>query len=108
MHIGVFGSGFLATVTSACLADFGTPVTCYDDDSARIYGLAEGRVPFHEKNLQEVIRRNVRAGRLIYSTDLESFGRKASVIFLAQDSYRYIEDLAFKIAHRLAEETVLV
>ena len=35
MHIGVFGSGYLATVMSACLADFGTPVTCYDDDYAR-------------------------------------------------------------------------
>jgi UDPglucose 6-dehydrogenase len=108
MHIGVYGSGFLATVTSACLADFGTPVTCYDDDSPRIYGLAEGRVPFHEKNLQEVIRRNVRAGRLIYSTDLESFSSKSSVIFLAQDSHRYIEDVALKVASNAPEGTVLV
>jgi UDPglucose 6-dehydrogenase len=108
MQIGVYGSGYLATVISACLADFGTPVTCYDDDSARIYGLAEGRVPFHEKNLQEVMRRNVRAGRLIYSTELESFASRSSIIFLAQDSYRHIEDVALKIAPLTTDGAIIM
>ena len=48
--------------------------------------MAQGNVPFHEKNLTEVIKRNVRCGRLAYSTDIESFARKAQVIFLAEDS----------------------
>ena len=54
MHIGVYGSGYLATVISACLADFGTPVCCCHSDSSRITEVAKGDIPFYEKNLQEV------------------------------------------------------
>jgi len=71
MQIGVYGSGYLATVISACLADFGTPVCCCHTDNTRIMEIAKGNVPFFEKNLGEVIRRNVRAGRLVYSVEPE-------------------------------------
>ena len=101
MQIGVYGSGYLGTVVSACLADFGTPVTCCHPDSSRMVEMAQGNVPFFEKNLAEVIKRNVRAGRLAYSTDMESFARKAHVIFLAEDSAQHLGDLAVRIA-RLA------
>ena len=60
MHVGVYGSGYLGTVVSACLADFGTPVTCCHPDSSRMVEMAQGNVPFFEKNLKEVIKRNVR------------------------------------------------
>ena len=86
MQTGVYGSGYLGTVVSACLADFGTPVTCCHPDSSRMVEMAQGNVPFFEKNLTEVIKRNVRSGRLAYSTDMESFARKAQVIFLAEDT----------------------
>lgn len=108
MHIGVFGSGYLATVTSACLADFGTPVTCYDEDSARIYQLADGKIGFYEKNLQEVIRRNIRSGRLLYSTEAESFASKSGVIFLAQDLGRGIDEAALRIARSAPSDAILV
>src|SRR5713226_2355809 len=101
MQIGVYGSGYLGTVISGCLADFGTPVTCCHPDSSRMVEMAQGNVPFHEKNLAEVIKRNVRAGRLAYSTDMESFARKARVIFLAEDTPQHLGDLAVRIA-RLA------
>jgi len=71
MQIGVYGSGYLGTVISACLADFGTPVCCCHADDSRMVETAKGNIPFFEKNLQEVIRRNVRCGRLVYSTDLD-------------------------------------
>src|ERR1700739_3860768 len=77
MHIGVYGAGYLGTVISSCLADFGNPVTCYDADSVRIYATAQGSIPFYEKNLKDVIKRNIRAGRLIYSTELDSFAAKS-------------------------------
>jgi UDPglucose 6-dehydrogenase len=101
MQIGVYGSGYLGTVVSACLADFGTPVTCCHPDSSRMVEMARGNVPFFEKNLAEVIKRNVRSGRLAYSTDMESFARKAHVIFLAEDTAEHLGDLAIRIA-RLA------
>src|ERR1043166_6910894 len=98
MQIGVYGAGYLGTVISACLADFGTPVTCCHPDSSRMVEMAQGNVPFFEKNLTEVIRRNVRCGRLVYSTDIESFARKAQFIFLAEDSAQHIADLPLRIA----------
>src|SRR5437773_8784089 len=107
MQIGVYGSGYLGTVVSACLADFGTPVTCCHPDSSRMVEMAQGNVPFFEKNLKEVIRRNVRAGRLAYSTDIESFARKTQVIFLAEDTAESLSDIVLRIARLAAKPPIL-
>jgi UDPglucose 6-dehydrogenase len=98
MQIGVYGSGYLATVISACLADFGTPVCCCHADDSRLVEVAKGNIPFFEKNLQEVIRRNVRSGRLVYSSDPEELARKAQVIFLAEDIADGLEALVLRMA----------
>ena len=107
MQIGVYGSGYLGTVISACLADFGTPVSCCHPDRSRMVEMAQGNIPFFEKNLKEIIRRNVRAGRLAYSTDIESFARKTGVIFLAEDRAENLGDLAIRIA-RLAPKAPIL
>jgi len=107
MQIGVYGSGYLGTVISACLADFGTPVTCCHPDSSRMVEMAQGRVPFHEKNLSEVIKRNVRSGRLAYSTDVEAFARKSGVIFLAEDTAEHLTDLVLRIAKAATKPPIL-
>src|ERR1700704_3932126 len=107
MQIGVYGAGYLGTVISACLADFGTPVTCCHPDSSRMVEMAQGNVPFHEKNLNEVIRRNVRCGRLVYATDIESFARKAQFIFLAEDTPQGLIDIAVRIARLAAKPPIL-
>lgn len=107
MQTGVYGSGYLGTVISACLADFGTPVTCCHPDSSRMVEMAQGNVPFYEKNLNEVIKRNVRCGRLVYSTDMESFARKTQVIFLAEDTPQHLADLAIRIARLSPRPPVL-
>jgi UDPglucose 6-dehydrogenase len=65
--------------------------------------MAQGNIPFFEKNLKEIIRRNVRAGRLVYSTDIESFARKTQLIFLAEDSADSLSDVVLRIA-RLAQK----
>ena len=107
MQIGVYGSGYLGTVISACLADFGTPVSCCHPDRTRMVEMAQGNVPFFEKNLKEIIRRNVRAGRLAYSTDIESFARKTQVIFLAEDKAEGLSDVAMRIARLAAKPPIL-
>lgn len=107
MQIGVYGAGYLGTVVSACLADFGIPVTCCHPDSSRMVTMAQGNIPFHEKNLTEVIKRNVRSGRLAYSTDIESFARKAQVIFLSEDNPQHLADLALRIARAATRPPVL-
>jgi len=107
MQIGVYGAGYLGTVISACLADFGTPVICCHPDSSRMVDMAQGKVPFHEKNLSEVIRRNVRAGRLTYSTDIESFARKAGLVFLAEDTAQQLPDLVLRISQAVNRSPIL-
>ncbi|HKW18433.1 MAG TPA: nucleotide sugar dehydrogenase [Terriglobales bacterium] len=107
MQIGVYGAGYLGTVISACLADFGTPVTCCHPDSSRMVEMAQGKVPFHEKNLSEVIKRSVRSGRLAYSTDVESFARKSGVIFLAEDTPQALPDLVVRISRATAKPPIL-
>ena len=108
MQIGVYGSGYLGTVISACLADFGTPVTCCHSDSSRIVEMAQGNVQFYERNLQEVIRRSVRSGRLLYSTDMEAFVRKAQLVFLAEDTSENLGDVATRIASLAPKPPILV
>ena len=107
MQIGVYGAGYLGTVVSSCLADFGTPVLCCHPDSSRMVEMAQGNVPFHEKNLAEVIKRNVRCGRLAYSTDVETFARKAQVIFLAEDNSDHLGDLVLRIARASSKPSIL-
>jgi UDPglucose 6-dehydrogenase len=69
--------------------------------------MAQGNIPFFEKNLAEVIKRNVRSGRLQYSTDMESFARKAQVIFLAEDTPQHLADLANRIARLAPKPPIL-
>lgn len=107
MQIGVYGSGYLGTVISACLADFGTPVSCCHPDRSRMVEMAQGNIPFFEKNLKEIIRRNVRAGRLSYSTDIESFARKTGVIFMAEDKAENLSDIALRIARLAPKPPIL-
>src|SRR5436309_9643335 len=108
MQIGIYGSGYLGTVISACLADFGTPVTCYDEDAVSIQSIADGNIPYYERNLKDILRRNIRAGRLNYSTDLESFAKRADLIFLASDSHKYIEELSVRLGKYTKPDSVLV
>src|SRR5438105_3449252 len=108
LPIGVYGSGFLGTVISACLADFGTPVFCCDQDSERLLSLARGETPFHEKDLQEVIRRNVRVGRLVYSSDLHKLAPNAQFMFIAQDSPAQIDEVILPLARLMKKDALLI
>ena len=107
MQIGVYGAGYLGTVISACLADFGTPVTCCHPDSSRMVEMAQGNIPFFEKNLNEVIKRNVRSGRLVYSTDIESFARRCQVIFLAEDTAQDLSKLVLQITRAASKPPII-
>ena len=95
-------------MAAACLADFGTPVTVFDEDSSRVAALAEGNTPFYERNLKDILRRNLRAARLTYSIDLASFAQKSQIIFFAADSYRYIEEISEQIARESENNTIFV
>jgi len=108
MQIGVYGCGYLGTVLAACLADFGVPVTAYGSDSVNTTLLASGVLPFHEKNLSDIVRRGVRAGRLMYSTHLQSMVQRAEIIYLAEDEHQKLEESAIEVAGYCTHGQILV
>jgi len=69
MNVTIFGTGYVGLVTGACLADGGHDVVCVDVDEAKVAMLERGEVPIFEPGLNEVVSRNVRAGRLAFTTD---------------------------------------
>lgn len=81
-RICMIGSGYVGLVTGTCLADFGNDVVCIDSDESKISMLREGQIPFYEFSLQELVQRNMREGRLSFSTDLAASIRKSKVIFI--------------------------
>lgn len=83
MHITVVGSGYVGLVTGACLADFGMYVTCVDKDERKIAMLKRGEVPIYEPGLDAIIAKNVKAGRLHFTTDLKEAVEKALAVFIA-------------------------
>lgn len=108
MQILVYGAGYLGTILSACLADFGTPIVCCDSAEDKILKLTQGRVAFYEKNLEEIVRRNVRAGRLTYSTAIEEQAARSQVIYLAQDDANETEAVALRLARVATSGTLLL
>jgi len=108
MHHAVYGTGYLATVVSSCLADFGLPVTCFHEDVPRIASLARDETPYYEKNLKEVVRRNVRSGRLAFSHDVERTCRKSLMIFIAQDDQEGVEETAIRLSRFCSDDHILV
>ena len=69
MRVTVFGSGYVGLVTGACLADAGNHVICVDVDAGKIERLNRGEIPIHEPGLDALIKRNMEAGRIEFTTD---------------------------------------
>ncbi|HEY4214938.1 MAG TPA: UDP-glucose/GDP-mannose dehydrogenase family protein [Steroidobacteraceae bacterium] len=69
MRVTVFGSGYVGLVTGACLADAGNHVICVDVDAGKIERLNRGEIPIHEPGLEALIKRNMEAGRIEFTTD---------------------------------------
>ncbi|MBR0566184.1 UDP-glucose/GDP-mannose dehydrogenase family protein [Azoarcus sp. L1K30] len=83
MKVTVIGTGYVGLVSGACLADVGNDVLCLDVDPKKIRILEQGGIPIHEPGLLEVVRRNVEAGRLSFSTDVERAVNHGLVQFIA-------------------------
>ncbi|MDQ3636244.1 MAG: UDP-glucose/GDP-mannose dehydrogenase family protein [Acidobacteriota bacterium] len=83
MHIAVIGTGYVGLVTGTCFAEFGVEVTCVDVDENKITGLNNGKIPIYEPGLDSIIEKNVKAGRLHFTTDIKSAIEDSLVIFLA-------------------------
>ncbi len=83
MKITVVGTGYVGLVSGACLAEVGNDVLCLDLDLKKIQMLESGRIPIFEPGLQEMVQRNVAAGRLCFTTDVEQAVYHGTVQFIA-------------------------
>lgn len=83
MRVAVIGSGYVGLVAGACFAESGNDVVCIDSDEKKVAQLSQGKVPFFEPGLDELVTSNVKMGRLTFSTDLASGVRDSLIIFIA-------------------------
>ncbi len=83
MKLTVIGTGYVGLVTGTCLAEVGNEVQCLDVDPRKIEILKSGGIPIYEPGLQEMVRRNVEAGRLFFTTDIEESVHFGQIQFIA-------------------------
>jgi len=83
MKICVIGTGYVGLVTGAGLAELGHQVICVDVDKEKIAHLKEGKTPFYEKGLKDLIRKNQKAKRISFTTHLDEGVHPSSIIFIA-------------------------
>ena len=117
MNICVIGAGYVGLVTAACFADLGNAVTCLDIDEGKIEGLKRGKLPIYEPGLDEVVERNVKAGRLSFTTSYAEGIAKAEVVFIAvgtpsgvdgEADLRYVRSAAEAIADVMDHPLIII
>ena len=118
MRVTMIGSGYVGLVSGACFADFGHDVVCVDKDQGKIDKLLAGVMPIFEPGLDELVARNVEAGRLRFTTDLPEGVRDADAVFIAVGApsrrgdghadLSYVYAAAEEIAAALTGFTVIV
>ena len=83
MRIAVIGTGYVGLVSGACFSEFGTDVVCVDKDAGKIERLLDGVMPIYEPGLEDLVERNVRGGRLFFTTDAADAVAGAEAVFIA-------------------------
>lgn len=83
MKIAIVGTGYVGLVTGTCFAELGVDVTCVDTDASKIERLKNGVIPIYEPNLEQLVEKNHRAGRLHFTTSLEEVLPHVEIVFSA-------------------------
>ena len=118
MKVVMIGAGYVGLVSGTCFAEFGASVTCVDVVQEKIDALKAGEIPIYEPGLEQLVAKNVDAGRLLFSTDLAAEVPKADVIFIAVGTptrrgdghadLTYVYEAAKEIGKHLSGYTVVV
>ena len=115
--IAVIGTGYVGSVSGACLADFGNHVICVDSNAEKIESLKKGIIPIYEPGLDAVVERNKNCERLSFTTDLACALKDSNVIFIAVGTppsdngsadLVYVEEAARQIGRLIDKYTVIV
>ena len=83
MNIAVVGTGYVGLVTGTCFAETGNEVICVDIDKNKIEKMKSGIIPIYEPGLDVLVERNIKVGRLKFTTEIKEAVRKSEVIFLS-------------------------
>lgn len=117
MNITMIGTGYVGLVSGSGLADFGMHVMCVDKDAQVIDKLNRGEIPFYEPGLEELVARNVKNGRLSFTTDLRVAVERSLVIFIGvgtpddgtgKPDLSQVEGVAKELAHIIDDYKVIV
>ena len=117
MNIAIVGTGYVGLVSGACFAEIGANVTCIDVDEKKIARLVEGEIPIYEPGLDELVKKNVKAGRLKFTTSLAKVLNEQEVVFSAVGTppdedgsadLRYVLQVAKTIGENLEKPIVVV
>jgi UDPglucose 6-dehydrogenase len=113
----VVGLGPVGLVHAACMAEIGHQVICIDKDEEKVANLSNGKIPFIEKGLQELLAKNIRSGKVVYSSDIRRGVREAKIVFICVGTpmdadggadMRQVMDVALQIAKSINEYKVIV
>jgi UDPglucose 6-dehydrogenase len=117
MKVTTIGTGYVGLVTGACLAEMGNHVVCLDVNTDKIRVLNEGGIPIHEPGLDAVVKRNVAAGRLHFTTDVDAAVNHGTILFIAVGTppgedgsadLQYVLAAARSIGERMTDYKVIV
>lgn len=117
MKIAIVGTGYVGLVTGTCFAEMGTEVFCVDIDQTKVDNLKKGILPIYEDGLEDMVERNVKAGRLSFTTDLKSILNEVDIVFSAVGTppaedgsadLRYVMNVAHEVGQNLNKYIVFV
>ena len=117
MNIAIVGTGYVGLVSGACFSEMGINVICVDIDEKKIQKLKDGVMPIYEPGLDELVERNVKAGRLQFTTDLTTCLDAVEVVFSAVGTppdedgsadLKYVLEVARTIGRNINKHVVLV
>ncbi len=118
MRVAMIGSGYVGLVSGACFSEFGHAVICVDKNPERIEALERGEIPIFEPGLEDLVARNVKAGRLSFTQDIKAAMAQADAVFIAvgtpsrrgdgEADLSYVYAAAKEIAESMTRPTLVV
>ena len=118
MRIGMVGTGYVGLVSGTCFAEFGINVVCLDKDEGKIERLKKGEIPIYEPGLEDLVAKQVEAGRLSFTTNIEEAAKGVDAVFIAvgtppreEDGHAdmsYVFAAAKEVAEQIDGYTVIV
>src|SRR6266702_2097870 len=117
MRLTIIGTGYVGLVTGACFAEVGHQVVCVDNDATKVKTLIAGGIPIYEPGLEELVKKNTAAGRLIFTTSTAEGVEKSEVVFIAVPTppqpdgsvdLSFIEKVAREIAAAMTSYKIVV